>query len=115
LRTVLEQAGQQPLPEVALAHADLAQIAGSRGDPRGALRESTAALDSLARVEGVYDVRLQPRVWLVHSAQLLINGEPVAAREWAAKALQASLLYDASASRAISDAKDRVRLAEAAQ
>ncbi len=114
LRTVLEQARQQPLPEVALAHADLARIAGSRGDPGGALRESTVALDLLARVEGVYDVRLQPRVWLVHSAQLLINGEPVAAREWAAKALQASLIYDSPASRAISDAKDRVRLAEAA-
>jgi serine/threonine protein kinase len=114
LRTVLEQAGQQLLPEVALVHADLARIAAARGDPKLALRESTAALDALARVEGVYDVRLQPRIWLVHSAQLLTNGDAVSSREWAAKALQASLRYDASASRAISDAKDGIRRAEAA-
>ena len=58
-------------------------------------------------------MRVQPRLWLVHSAQLLKSGDATGAREWAAKALQASLGYDAASSRAIAGAKNFIRLADA--
>ena len=114
LRVVLDTAGDQPLAEVALAHSDLSRIAAARGDTALALRESTTALAALARIQGIYDVRMQPRFWLVHSAHLLESGDAAGAREWAAKALQASLSYDASASPAIADARKAIRLADAA-
>jgi hypothetical protein len=114
LHAVLEKAADRPLAEVALAHSDLSRIAAARGDAPLALRESTEALAALARVQGIYDLRVQPRLWLVHSARLLKSGDAAGAREWAAKALQASLGYDASASRAIADARDAIRLADAA-
>lgn len=114
LHVVLEKAADRPLLEVALAHSDLARIAAARNETLPALRESEEALAALARVQGLYDVRVQPQVWLVHSAQLLRSGDATAAREWAAKALQASIGYNAAASGAIADAQNAVRLADAA-
>ncbi|MEP6885252.1 MAG: protein kinase [Gammaproteobacteria bacterium] len=114
LHVVLEKAGDRPLLEVALAHSDLSRIAAARRDTLLALRESNEALAALARVQGIYDVRVQPQLWLVHSAQLLRSGDAAAAGEWAAKALQASIAYDAPASRAIADAQSAARLADAA-
>jgi serine/threonine-protein kinase len=114
LHAVLEKAADRPLVELALAHSDLSRIAAARGDAPLALRESSEALAALARVEGIYDVRVQPRLWLVHSAQLLRNGDAVGAREWAAKALEASLVYDVPTGRSIADAKEAIRLTDAA-
>ena len=114
LQQVLSNAKDRPLVEVALAHSDLSRMAAARGDTALALRQSTEALAVLARVQGTYDVRVRPRLWLVQSAQLLRSGDAAGAREWAAKALQASLGYDVATSRAIADAKNLLRLAEAA-
>jgi hypothetical protein len=111
---VLDKAGDQRSAEVALAHSDLSRIAAARGDTALALRESIAGLAALARIQGIYDVRMQPRLWLVHSAHLLESGNAAGAREWAAKALQASLSYDTSASPAIAAARSALRLADAA-
>lgn len=111
---MLDQAGDQRSPEVALAHSDRSRIAAARGDKALALRESLAALTALPRIQGIYDVRMQPRLWLVHSAHLLESGDAAGAREWAAKALQASVSYDAAASPAIAAARKAVRLTEAA-
>jgi len=65
------------------------------------------------RVQGLYDVRVQPRLWLVHSALLLESGESAGARQWADKALEASLEYDDPMSSAIAAARESVRLASA--
>jgi hypothetical protein len=114
LRVVLDRAADQPVAEISLAHADLSRISAARGDTVLALRESTAALAALARIQGIYDVRMQPRLWLVHSVALLKSSNAAAAREWAVKALQASLVYDSSESPAIADARNAIRLADAA-
>ncbi len=114
LHEVLQKAADRPSVEIALVHSDLSRMAAARGDTPLALRESTEALAALGRVQGIYDVRVQPRLWLVHSAQLLKSGDAAGAREWAAKALQASLRYDAATSRTIADAKNFIRLADTA-
>ncbi len=111
---VLKRAADRPLVEPALAHSGLARIAAVRGDVVLALRESDQALTALDRVKGLYDVRVQPRLWLVHSALLLRSGDGAGARRWADKALQASLRYDDPMSSTIAAAKDSVRLAGAA-
>jgi serine/threonine-protein kinase len=110
---VLEKAADRPLVEPALAHSGLSRIAAARGDDVLALRESGQALAALGRVQGLYDVRVQPRLWLVHSALLLKSGDPAGARQWADKALEASLRYDDPTSSAIAAARDSVRLAGA--
>jgi eukaryotic-like serine/threonine-protein kinase len=112
-KTVLKDAADRPLIELALAHSGLSRIAHTRGDDALALRESGQALTAMDRVKGLYDVRVQPRLWLVHSALLLKGGESVDARQWADKALEASLEYDDPMSSAIAAARDSVRLASA--
>ncbi|HEX6832913.1 MAG TPA: serine/threonine-protein kinase [Rudaea sp.] len=114
LRTVIKLAGAQASVELALAHAGLARIATGEGDATVALAESTSALQILAEVKALYDVRLQPRLWLVHSSALRVNGDAVAARQWADKALQASRRYDDPSSSAIADAESSMRRAELA-
>jgi serine/threonine-protein kinase len=110
---VLKRAADRPLVEPALAHSGLARIAAARGDDALALRESGQALAALDRVKGLYDVRVQPRLWLVHSALLVRSGDRTGARQWADKALEASLKFDDPMSSAIAAARDSVRLASA--
>jgi serine/threonine protein kinase len=112
-KAVLKDAADRPLIELALAHSGLSRIAQARGDDALALRESGEALTAVDRVQGLYDVRVQPRLWLVHSALLLKSGESAGARQWADKALEASLKYDDPMSSAIAAARDSVRLAGA--
>jgi hypothetical protein len=64
-------------------------------------------------VRGLYDLRVQPELWLVHSAVLLKSGDMPGARKWAEKALAASLSYDDPSSPAIAHARDAVRVATA--
>jgi serine/threonine-protein kinase len=113
-KAVLENAADRPLVEPALAHSGLSRIAAARGDEVLALRESGQALTALGRVQGLYDMRVQPRLWLVQSALLLESGDSAGARQWADKALEASLRYDNPASAAIAAARNSVRLASAA-
>ncbi|MDP9088089.1 MAG: serine/threonine-protein kinase [Pseudomonadota bacterium] len=113
LHAVVEKAGDRPLLEPALARAGLARIAAADGDTPRALDGSRQALAAMERVQGLYDLRAQPRLWLVHSAVLRGSGDTTGAREWAAKALEASLRYDHAASPAIAEARAAVRLATA--
>jgi serine/threonine-protein kinase len=110
-RTLLEQAAERPLAEPALARSGLARIAAARGDFALARRESDEALLALDRVQGLYDVRVQPQLWLVHSAVLLKSGDAAGARTWAERALEASVRYDVPASAAIVSARNSIRLA----
>jgi len=113
-RSVLDLAGERPLPESALAHAGLARIAGMRGNTADALQESRLALVALERVQGLYDLRLQPQVWLVHGNVLRESGDSAGAREWSGKALHAIRQYDDASSPAIASAEAAVRDAMAA-
>ena len=90
------------------------RVAAARGDDALALRERGQALDGLDKMKGLYDVRVQPRLWLVHSALLLKSGDLTGARQWAGKALEASLRYDDPMSSAIAAARNSVRMADAA-
>jgi hypothetical protein len=109
--TIVEKTADRPLVETALAHSGLSRIADARGDGTLALRESSQALAVLGQVLGLYDVRVQPRLWLVHSALLLKSGDRSEARHWADQALEASLHYDDPTSSSISDARNSVRRA----
>jgi serine/threonine-protein kinase len=113
-RKVLEKAANHLYLESALAHAGLARIAAAQDDSMGALGESRAALAALEQVQGLYDLRVQPQLWLVHSAVLLKSGDTMGARQWAEKALQASRGYDDPSSSAITDAESAVHLATVA-
>jgi len=113
-RKVLEKAADHLYLETALAHAGLARIATARDDIPGALSESRLALAALDRVQGLYDLRVQPQLWLVQSAVLLKSGNAVSARQWAEKALEASRRYDDPSSSAIVEAEGAVKLATAA-
>jgi hypothetical protein len=110
---LVKDAAERPLVEPALAHSGLSRIAAAQGDDLRALRESAQALAALDRVQGLYDVRVQPRLWLVHSALLLKSGDTAGARQWADKALEASLRYDDPSSAAIEAARKAVHLAGA--
>jgi serine/threonine-protein kinase len=113
LRVVLEQAADRFWIEPAQAHAGLARVAAGRGDTALALDESRLAVAALARVQGLYDVRLQPELWLVSSAVLLKSGDAAGARHWAEKALEASRQYDDPSADSIKQAGAAVRAAMA--
>ena len=113
-RAVLEKAADRPLLEPALAHAGFARIAAARGDTAGALEQSRMAIAAMGRVQGLYDLRVQPQLWLVHSAVLLKSGDTAGAREWAEKALEASRRYDDLSSPAIAEAETAVHVATVA-
>ena len=57
---------------------------------------------------------VQSQLWLVHSALLLHSGDATGARQWADKALEASLRYDDPMSSAIAAARNSIRLSGAA-
>ena len=108
-RAVLEKIAGRPLLESALAHAGLARIVAARGDEKGAREESDLALAALERVQGLYDLRVQSQLWLVHSAVLLENGDQPGAHRWADKALAANRRYDDPSSPAIAAAEAAIR------
>jgi serine/threonine protein kinase/tetratricopeptide (TPR) repeat protein len=108
MRAVIEAAGTRTWIEPAQAHAALARIAGARGDAEGALKESRLAMVALEHVQGLYDVRVQPQVWLVYSAALLKAGDVAGARRLAEKAAQASERFDDAAADSIKRAKAAV-------
>lgn len=111
LRAVLERAAERHWIETAQAHAGLARIAASRGETAGALNENRLALAALERVQGLYDVRAQPQLWLVCSAVLLRTGDAAGARHWAEKALDASRQLDDPSADSIKQAGAAVRAA----
>lgn len=100
---------EQPSAEEALARAGLARIALLRGDASTADQESRSSLSFLDRVPGLYDVRVQPALWLVRSQVLLGRGDKPGARAFAAKALATSQRYDDPSSPAIAAAEAAVR------
>ncbi len=105
---VLHQAQGRTLSHVALAHAGLARVALARYDIQAAAIASARALELWDDVKGFRDVRMGPAIWLVHSEVLLRSGEPVAAQEWANKALAARQAYDAPESASIAEARAAV-------
>jgi hypothetical protein len=107
-REVLEKTADRPLLESALAHAGLARIVAARGDAEGARKQSDLALATLERVQGLYDLRVQSQLWLVHSAVLLKGGDMLRAHQWADKALAANRRYDDPSSPAIAEAEAAV-------
>lgn len=113
-RAVLAKSADRPLLESALAHAGLARIVAARGDAEGARKQSDLALARLQRVQGLYDLRVQSQLWLVHSAVLLKNGDIPGAHQWADKALTANRRYDDPSSPAIAEAEAAVRATVAA-
>jgi serine/threonine-protein kinase len=112
---VLKQISKRPSLESALAHGGLARIKAARDDVEGAREQSALALAALEKVQGLYDLRVQSELWLVHSAVLLKGGDIPGARKWADKALAASRSYDDPVSPAIAHAEGAVRLATAAE
>jgi len=115
LKAVVAQAAGRPSVELALAHAGLARVAIATGDTRVASNESELALTTLNRVQALYDVRVQPQLWLVRSAALRQRGDKAVALQWAGKALAASRRYDGPSSPAIAEAEGAVRAATAVQ
>jgi serine/threonine-protein kinase len=111
LRAVVGQAAERRWIEAAQAHAGLARIAAARGDTAGALNENRLALAALEGVQGLYDVRVQPQLWLVCSAVLLKTGDAAGARRWAEKALEASRRYDDPSAYSITQAGAAVHAA----
>jgi eukaryotic-like serine/threonine-protein kinase len=108
MRAVIKAAGTRTWIEPAQAHAALARIAGARGDTEGALREGRLALAALENVQSLYDIRVQPQVWLAYSAALLKAGDATNARLWAEKAAEASERYDDAGADSIKRAKAAV-------
>jgi hypothetical protein len=108
-RAVLEKTADRPLLESALAHAGLARIENARGDSEEAHEQSEQALAALERVRGLYDLRVQSQLWLIHSTVLLTRGDMSGAHQWADKALEATRRYDDPSSPAIAEAEAAVR------
>jgi eukaryotic-like serine/threonine-protein kinase len=108
MHAVIKAAGTRTWIEPAQAHAALSRIASARRDAVGALREGRLALAALENVQSLYDIRVQPQVWLAYSAALLENGDVTNARLWAEKAAEASVRYDDAAAESIRRAKAAV-------
>lgn len=105
---LVTQTGNRTWVEAAQAHSGLARVALALGDGPRALTESREALAGLDVAQGFYDIRIQPRIWLVHSAALRQSGDAAGARAWANKAWEASRIYDV-------ESADSIRLAAAAR
>jgi hypothetical protein len=65
-------------------------------------------------VQGLHDVRYGPQLWLILSDALLANGDAAGARDWAAKAREASLLYDDPTNPSIAAAEAAIQRANEA-
>jgi len=92
-----------------LSQAGLAAIALSSGDARTALSASQNAMEALGRLEGYYDVRIQPHVWSIRARSLWLAGEYESARTLARNARDAALAYYAPDAAALIDAERLLR------
>lgn len=86
------------------AQAGLAATAVAGGSASMALQASGRAMDQLNHVEGSYDIRIQPYVWMIRAKALLLAGDIQDARPLAGRARDAALLYYAPDSTVISEA-----------
>jgi len=111
-REVLAQQHGRHLVTAALAEGGLARVALARADATGAQTASARATDAFDHVVGRRDVRSGPYVWLIRSDVLLRAGDRPAAREWARRALDASLRYDDPTAPSIAQAKAALHAAE---
>ena len=111
-REVLAQQHGRHLVTAALAEGGLARVALARADATGAQAASARATDAFDHVVGRRDVRSGPYVWLIRSDVLLRAGDRPAAREWARRALDASLRYDDPTAPSIAQAKAALHAAE---
>jgi eukaryotic-like serine/threonine-protein kinase len=101
LRDIVRIGQDKPVWPLALARSDLARAAISRNDAATALTESNAALATLERDQGLYDVRIGPTLWRVHAQALQLNGDAQRAAEWIARANEASKRYDGAGALAL--------------
>ncbi len=91
---IVRMAGERAIAPAALTRADLAQLAIARGDAATALEQSRAAMSTLDRITGLYDVRIGPRLWRIHAVALALSGDTKGAEDWNDRALAASRRYD---------------------
>ncbi len=113
-RAVTANAGEAAYSWEALAYAGLARVALAQGQAAIALEASRQSLARLAKIQGVYDVRYRPQLWLIYSDALRANGDAAGARDWAAKAREATLQYDDPTSPAVAAADAALRRANEA-
>jgi len=90
---------------VALAHGGLARLALQRGDAGAARDEADIATQTFNRATGFRDVRAGPYLWLIRSQIALRLDDRNGARDWAQRALDASLQYDDAQAASIRDAR----------
>ena len=113
-RAVTANVGERAYSWEALAYAGLARVALARGEAAPAVAASRQSMARLSQVKGLYDVRYHAQLWVIYSDALLANGDAAGAREWAAKAREASLKYEYAKSPAITAADAALRRANAA-
>ena len=104
-RAVIAQAREHRFTPVALAHGGLARLALRRNDGETARFEADRATDAFERATGYRDVRVGPYLWLIRSTVALRSNDRAAARDWAQRALDASLRYDDAHAASIRDAR----------
>jgi hypothetical protein len=92
-----------------LSQAGLAEIALSRGDARTALSTSQNAMEELERLEGYYDIRIQPHVWSIRARCLLLASDYESARALARNARDAALAYYTADAATLIDAERLLR------
>ena len=92
-----------------LSQAGLAAVALSIGDARTALSDSQNAMENLGRLEGYYDIRIQPHVWSIRAHSLLLAGDYESARALARNARDAALAYYAADAATLIDAEQLLR------
>jgi serine/threonine-protein kinase len=94
-QAIVAAAGRTPSAAVALAHADLARLALTRGDVGLAREESAAALNTMGAATGLYDVRSWIPVWRARALVLSAMGDGAGSREWTKRAADAARRYGA--------------------
>jgi serine/threonine-protein kinase len=93
-REVVARDGGRRLSHTALARGGLARVALARNDRPTAATASDAAQRQFEAVRGFRDVRMGPYLWLIQSEVLHATGRLDDSRQWAQRALEASLRYD---------------------
>jgi hypothetical protein len=89
-----------------LALGDTARVAMRRNDVSSALDNAKQAVEMFDHVDGFRDVRMGPYLWQIYAQALLGSGDANRAREWAQKALDASLRYDVAQSPDVARARE---------
>ncbi len=93
--SIVKAAGPTPSAPVALAQADLARLALSRGDVGAARDDSAAALNTMSTAAGLYDVRSWIPVWRARALVLAAAGDAAGAKAWTKRASEAARRYGA--------------------